>query len=455
MSVRRRRTRTETEEGEGWTTTTSTSIMTPKRRSGRREEGVGKGDDDGGSAADEPKAKKRGVGWARRPLDAVVAILAVVWVGVLCAGEVYAHGSAQRACSWPEVKDGTRVMVVADPQLVDEFTYKNLKKGSIGLAFAEAVCDAYVKRALRTAVRKFSPDKVVFLGDLFGHGARLDEEEWHAQRRRVDAALRWPRDGEDSKYLTVVGNHDVGYAEVMRYHPGMLARFEEWYGRSNFVARVGGVDFVGVNAMVLDGHGPASNETWAFIDGLGEEKSQVPRVLLTHVPLPNPGQKCGPNRNSGVIPGRMIGKPPQVMYQDYLTEESAQRLLRAIEPALVLSGHDHDQCEVTHEYESKRTGERVSVRELTVGTVSALNGNDHPSFLMMTVPGDARANNGGTKDELIPTKLCLLPDIRRIVRSYARIGICSVLIILGPPLGALITAAKAFASRRTIMGLMR
>ena len=108
-------TRTETEEGEGWTTT---SIMTPKRRSGRREEGVGKGDDDGASAADEAKAK-RGVGWARRPLDAVVAILAVVWVGVLCAGEMYAHGSAQRACSWPKVKDGTRVMVVADPQLVD------------------------------------------------------------------------------------------------------------------------------------------------------------------------------------------------------------------------------------------------------------------------------------------------------------------------------------------------
>ena len=449
-SVRRRRTRTETEDGEGWRATSSTNVMTPKRRSGRREkreERVGKDEDE--------DAKKRGVGVRRRPLDAVVAVLAVVWLGVVYTGEMYAHASAQRGCSWPKVKDGTRVVVVADPQLVDEFTYKNLKKGSSGLAFAEAVCDAYVKRALRTAVRKFSPDKVVFLGDLFGHGARLDEEEWHAQRRRVDAALSWPRDGEDSKYLTVVGNHDVGYAEVMRYHPGMLARFEEWYGRSNFVARVGGVDFVGVNAMVLDGYGPASNETWAFIDGLGEEKSQTPRVLLTHIPLPNPGQKWRSNRKSAVLPGRMIGKPPQVMYQDYLTEKSAQRLLRAIEPALVLSGHDHDQCEVTHEYESKRTGEQVSVRELTVGTVSALNGNDYPSFLMMTVPGSARANNEATKEELIPTKLCVLPDIRRIVRSYARVGICSVLIILGPPLGELITAAKSFAARRTIMGLMR
>ena len=74
---------------------------------------------------------------------------------------------------------------------------------------------------------------------------------------------------------------------------------------------------------------------------------------------------------------------------------------------------------------------------------------------MMTVPGSARANNAATKEELIPTKLCVLPDIRRIVRSYARVGICSVLIILGPPLGELITAAKSFAARRTIMGLMR
>ena len=74
-SVRRRRTRTETEDGEGWRATSSTNVMTPKRRSGRREkreERVGK---------DEAEdAKKRGVGVRRRPLDAVVAVLAVVWL---------------------------------------------------------------------------------------------------------------------------------------------------------------------------------------------------------------------------------------------------------------------------------------------------------------------------------------------------------------------------------------
>ncbi|KAM2526643.1 hypothetical protein TB1_024000 [Malus domestica] len=38
----------------------------------------------------------------------------------------------------------------------------------------------------------------------------------------------------------------------------------------------------------------------------------------------------------------------EVMYQNYITEESSNYVLDSIKPILVLSGHDHDQCRVIH-----------------------------------------------------------------------------------------------------------
>lgn len=374
--------------------------------------------------------------------------LALGWIGVLYWGEIHVHVHAQNRCSWPPKEGGAMVMATADPQLVDDYTYRELGKESLALRFVEAVCDAYVRRAMKTALGTFSPDNVVFLGDLFGQGARRDEKRWEELRRRVDSALMWPRNGEDFTYRTVAGNHDVGYSEVIRNHPAMLDRFERWYGKSNFVERIGGVDFVGVNSMVLDGRGSETDNTWAFIEGLSRErdesKENVPRVLLTHLPLPNPAQTCGPLRNSAVIPGRTIGSDREIVYQDYLSDESAGRLLRAIEPELILSGHDHDQCEVVHSYDSKLRGEKKSVTEVTVGTISALNGNDRPSYLMLSVLGSG-------KSQMVHQKLCFLPEIRKVLRAYSQMAVLTILIILSPPLGELITATKRFEDRRSIV----
>jgi hypothetical protein len=111
---------------------------------------------------------------------------------------------------------------------------------------------------------------------------------------------------------------------------------------------------------------------------------------------------------------------------------------------LILSGHDHDQCEVTHTY--KWEGGEVEAHEITVGTISVLNGNKSPSYLMLTV-GE---NYYGKMTELIQHKLCFLPDIRAIVKIYARAGVCSVLILLGIPFGELINIVGNGGGRRNI-----
>ena len=120
---------------------------------------------------------------SRRPLSVLYASLFVIWGAVLYHGEVYSHVIAQRRCLWPRGANGTRVMVTADPQLVDEYTYRELGRGSRALAFAEAVCDAYVRRTMKVGLRRFAPRNVVLLGDLFGQGARRNEDEWRALRR--------------------------------------------------------------------------------------------------------------------------------------------------------------------------------------------------------------------------------------------------------------------------------
>ncbi|MQL71489.1 hypothetical protein Taro_003777 [Colocasia esculenta] len=75
------------------------------------------------------------------------------------------------------------------------------------------------------------------------------------------------------------------------------------------------------------------------------------RVLLTHIPLYRPdGTACGPYRSSPIINQRVSrsGSDKGIRYQNYLTEETSKQLLELIKPMLVLSGHDHDQCTVTH-----------------------------------------------------------------------------------------------------------
>jgi len=419
---------------------------TVRRRTGRRRDD----DDDDGATPSTTTGVERARGGATAQRDRMsrrsvvvrmVRWFVVMWAIVLTWGEYVEHARAQKQCSWPEMAHSTRVMVIADPQLVDEYTYKALKKDSLSLAFVEAICDAYVRRAFVAAKKRFAPDHYVFLGDLFGQGARRDGPDWDRNRARVDAVFDWTRDGvvsTNANYHTIPGNHDIGYSEVVRNHPRILDRHEEWYGASNYVERIGGVDFVGINAMVLDGHGESANATWAFIDtlGSGKGKPSPPRVLLTHLPLPNPSQQCGPNRNSGVIPGRYRGRPKEVVYQDYLTKESANRMLTAIKPHLILSGHDHDQCEVTHKVASQ-DGE-TDVTEITVGTFSALNGNTEPSYLMLSVSNDAGANSDRRLEDLIKYKLCFLPNIREVVRKYIYMFSFCILACLAQPFGELI-----------------
>jgi len=314
------------------------------------------------------------------------------------------------------------------------------------------------------------------------------------------------------------------------------------------------VDVVAVDAMALDGDERRDERTkraWAFADALkreqreeddvdetsttpadetstpadetssaaaSSERRRRPRVLVSHLPLATsdegrgPGAAaCGALRGSPVVPQRVRRGPGgAVAYQNYLSAASSARLLEAVDPALVLSGHDHDQCVETHEYrappsrggggaEAAEAGGRVrgsgggktkTVEERTIGAFGWLMGNPRPSFAMLTLRGegagdtisegeateaagrDAADGGAAARGEVgvgvasdassetvaggvAATRVCFLPEHLRTVRAYAALGAVTALALLVRPslvvTAAFITAggagSDAFAAR--------
>ncbi|KAJ8539348.1 hypothetical protein K7X08_013600 [Anisodus acutangulus] len=131
--------------------------------------------------------------------------------------------------------------------------------------------------------------------------------------------------------------------------------------------------------------------------------SPNPRVLSTHIPLYQPDlTACGPYRSSSSINQRInrAAFDNEILYQNYIIENGTNDLLDSIKPALILSGHDHDQCTVIHK---TKYG---SVKEHTLGTISWKQGNLIPSYMLLSA-SNIILSNGATPEEAISTKVSI------------------------------------------------
>lgn len=187
----------------------------------------------------------------------------------------------------------------------------------------------------------------------------------------------------------------------------VVKRYETHFGARNHRFTIGKVDFIAVDAQTVDGHleDTLTSSTWNFVNNVSSDGQANPRVLLTHIPLYRPDRtSCGPYRSSEVINQRIARSPYDqgIIYQNYVTEGSSKRLLDLIKPVLVLSGHDHDQCTITHETQ------HGAVKEHTLGTVSWQQGNWYPSFMLLSV-GNFALDNGSSPDPVVVVHLCFLP----------------------------------------------
>ncbi|KAL2253099.1 UNVERIFIED_CONTAM: hypothetical protein Sindi_0104600 [Sesamum indicum] len=186
-----------------------------------------------------------------------------------------------------------------------------------------------------------------------------------------------------------------------------VKRYEGEFGVRNFKVTLGNVDFIAIDAQTLD------------------DTRSTPRVLLTHIPLYRPdGTPCGPHRSASIINQRIyLDRDQEIMYQNYITKSSTNVLLDLIQPSLVLSAHDHDQCTVTH------MSKNGPVIEQTVGTVSWQQGNLYPSFMLLSA-SNSTLSDGSSPETAASSQICFLPMQTHIYLWYLSLFAMTLVIVL-------------------------
>ncbi|XP_044484141.1 uncharacterized protein C630.12 [Mangifera indica] len=385
----------------------------------------------------------------------VTVVLCLTWVITLLYGEMFAFWLPFLfSCSWPQLQphpsssstnssirinstgDFVKVAVLADPQLMDK-TSLHLPPRSIALELAQFYTDLYMRRAFFAFVLPFKPDVILFLGDYFDGGPYLSDEEWQESLSRFKHIFGFKNQAryKDIPVYYLSGNHDIGYSSLHSDKPEVIRRYENIFGKRNFRFTVGKIEFISVDAQTLDGHpeGQLTSETWDFVKNVSVDVQLHPRVLLTHIPLyRRDWTPCGPHRNSPVINQRILHTVPgqQILYQNYITEESSSHLLDLIKPVLVLSGHDHDQCTVIHK------AKFGPIKEHTVGTISWQQGNLYPSFMLLSASNAALLSTS-SPEEAVSTHLCFLPMQTHIYIWYLSLFILTLLTLLVWPTSGL------------------
>ncbi|KAI3941829.1 hypothetical protein MKW92_020370 [Papaver armeniacum] len=372
-------------------------------------------------------------------LGKLTVVLCCVWVVTIFYGEMFAFWIPSSSCSWPQllppsnntvthdVGDHVNVAVITDPQLMDH-TSLALAPKSLALEIAQFYTDLYMRRSFLTSILPFKPDIILFLGDYFDGGPHLSDEEWQnslSRFRHIFGLNHRGRFSDIPKYY-ISGNHDNGYSATLSQNPKVLDRYEKEFGSRNYRFTVGEVEFIAVDSQTLDGRkeGNLTSTTWDFVKNVSSDVAAKTRVLLTHIPLYRPDwTPCGSHRSSPIINQRVSRASDQeVTYQNYLTEETSRLLLDLINPVLVLSGHDHDQCTVTHQTR------RGNIKEHTLGTISWQQGNLYPSFMLLSATKNLILSN--TSEDVVSTRLCFLPMQTHIYIWYASLFILTVLVLL-------------------------
>ncbi|GLJ11160.1 hypothetical protein SUGI_0144910 [Cryptomeria japonica] len=361
-------------------------------------------------------------------------------------GEMVAFWRPYWKCSWPPLQqnltevphshEGFKVAVITDPQLTD-YTSHGLTPGSFAVKAIQFFTDIYMRRSFRTSLLSFEPDEIIFLGDLFDGGPYLSDKEWKESAERFEHVFDQTQRGSKSRltgipvhYLS--GNHDIGYAGFHSHKREVIERFEKVYGETNYRMKIGSVEFVIVNAQTLDGsmNENSTSSSWNFIQNISADANPLPRILLTHIPLYRPNDTpCGAYRSSPIINQRISNGRSGIqgiMYQNYLSEDTSARLLDLIKPILVLSGHDHDQCTVSHPTPNG------PVIEHTVGTFSWQQGNLYPSFMLLSVSA-LSSSTTSNPEGIVSTNLCFLPMQTHIYLWYASLFIITVFLLLSWP----------------------
>ncbi|KAI2616079.1 hypothetical protein GGR54DRAFT_249505 [Hypoxylon sp. NC1633] len=231
----------------------------------------------------------------RRRLLSFPHLLVVLWMLVMLWGERWIFASRVRSCdwdhweNWPTGATPHRLIIVADPQIIDPHSYPGRPWPLNPLTYV--ITDNYMRRSYMQLQKVLQPDTVFFLGDLFDGGRewktatgdfedpkwakdhRPPEEqkylkEWHRkygqefwlkEYERFGKIFydNWslggvfPSAGQRGRKLisSLPGNHDLGFGAEVKIPA--RHRFSAYFGETNRVDVIGNHTFVSVDTLSL------------------------------------------------------------------------------------------------------------------------------------------------------------------------------------------------------------
>ncbi|KAL8302076.1 hypothetical protein RB597_002451 [Gaeumannomyces tritici] len=222
-------------------------------------------------------------------------LMVAMWLLVLLWGERWVFGTKVEQCrwdrweKWPTGITPHRVVLVADPQLIDPHSYPGRPWPVNPLTYL--VTDNYLRRSYNQLVSQLHPSTIFFLGDLFDGGREWKTEHgefkdptwshrpgdeqallktWNkrygqdfwlkeygrfgdifldpwkkaAKKHDSSAAQRGPR-----IITSLPGNHDLGFGSEVKL--SVRNRFETFFGEGNRVDVIGNHTFVSVDTVSL------------------------------------------------------------------------------------------------------------------------------------------------------------------------------------------------------------
>ncbi|KAM3910008.1 metallophosphoesterase 1 isoform 1-T2 [Leptodactylus fuscus] len=324
-------------------------------------------------------------------------------------------------CHWPELKtissphptSPLKAMFLSDTHLLGEIT---------GHWFDKLRREWQMERAYQSAIWLLQPDIVFILGDLFDEGKWSNTKAWEDDVSRFKSMFRHP---PHTELIVVVGNHDIGFHYEMTVHK--LHRFDKAFNvTSGKVVSRKGINFVLVNSVALEGDNCIICR--ATEDQIREVSRQLncsrmknhpdnmkkcrsvqllppsAPILLQHYPLYRESDsECKGEDSASPEEKKVLFKEKY----DVLSKEASQKLLRLIQPRLILSGHTHSACQVRH----------GNVPEISVPSFSWRNRNN-PSFVMGLITA-----------EDFSLEKCFLPTESTVVTIYCGAGMMICLYI--------------------------
>ncbi|RLV91931.1 Cell division control protein 1 [Spathaspora sp. JA1] len=281
---------------------------------------------------------------------------------------------------WPEDRLPHRIALIADPQIIDDYSYP--KQFKFFNFIVKQISDNYLHRNFQIMQRVLDPNSTIFLGDLFDGGRYWNDTKWMEEFHRFNRVFPKRTDRVDIR--SIPGNHDIGFQTIKR---DVVDRFAKYHGKSNDIVTLGNHTIIMFDSISYSHPDPEiSKEAKQFISK--EIPGVFPRILLTHVPLYRfkETQLCGPLRESKKLFPIMRG----VEYQTVIEWEFSQNMLKTFQPEIIFAGDDHDYCDIFQEYELPQGGLKKT-REIAVKSAAMTSGIKRPAIQLLSLSNPGKS----------------------------------------------------------------